>query len=1149
MAGRKSEIVCAGLKGSGRAYLAARLREELGRPLVIVAPSAPDAETLVQDMEFFLKSRVAFFPPYNISPYKRVEFHSETAGRRVRTLYEMMEGADGVVVTTVEGLLKKLIPKHALSGFAEPAEAGEEMDREALSARLVAGGYSHVSMVEDPGDFSVRGGIVDIYSPLYDDPLRMEFFGDMVESMRFFSAATQKKKKDVHEAVILPAREVAFEPGSRDGFVRRMKKLGRSAGVPAKKMVRMAERFKKEGFFPGIENFLPLLYEKPGIFLDYIPQDALVIFMDREEIEDQARRLGERIKKERLEAVESRVPAPEPGDLFLEWEEALRILSPSRPLSVRSFSMTGSMPDADAPPEFDFSVRDNAALGEALKFSRSKDTPFAPLAKWINGHLETGLKIVLASGSGRRTEAARSLLEGYGVPLRPADGFPEAMKARGGVAAATGNLSAGFAWPGEAAVITDAEIFGSGAKRKTRRKRSPGSALLKTGDLKTGDLVVHADHGVGRYQGLVKLEVERVFGDYLLIVYRDDDRLYLPVERIGAARRYMGAEGAEPPLDKLGGPSWDRVRKKVKKAARKIAGDLLKLYARRKVARGRAFKDSDGDMERFEAGFEYEETPDQRRAIEDVFHDMARPLPMDRLVCGDVGYGKTEVALRAAFLAAWNGHQIALMVPTTVLAHQHFETFKARFKEFPIRIECLSRFVGARKGKDIIEGVTNGAVDIVIGTHRLLSGDVAFKRLGLLILDEEQRFGVKHKEKLKSLREAVDVLTLTATPIPRTLHLSLTGMRDISVISTPPELRRPIITYICEWEDRVIAGAIQKELARGGQIFFLHNNISSIWNMADHLSRLVPEVRLGVAHSRLGSDKLENVMMDFFNRKLDMLVCTTIVEAGLDIPAANTIFINRADRFGLAQMYQLRGRVGRSGEQAYAFLFVPDESLLSKDAKKRMKALMDHSELGAGFEIAMSDLRIRGGGSILGADQSGHIAAVGYDMFLKLMEQAVSELKGEAAAEPLDPEVSVPLSALLPESYIPDIDQRLRAYRRMSEMTRLKDLAGFKNELTDRFGAMPEEVENLLMKMALRVMCVRAGVKKLKLEKNILSLYFSSAHQENIPGVADMDESGLGVFEIIPGHFLKARLKKRPVRGSVMDIKNILKEIARRVSI
>jgi transcription-repair coupling factor (superfamily II helicase) len=644
------------------------------------------------------------------------------------------------------------------------------------------------------------------------------------------------------------------------------------------------------------------------------------------------------------------------------------------------------------------------------------------------------------------------------------------------------------------------------------------------------------------------LKVDGLTNDFLVIVYKDSDKLYLPVDRMNMVQKYMGVEGIEAVIDKMGGNSWKRIKARVKRSAEKIAGELLKLYAHRKFEKGYAFGSVDSYFQDFEAGFEYEETTDQIQAIEDVLHDMYQQTPMERLVCGDVGYGKTEVALRASFLAVNNGKQVAVLVPTTILAEQHYATFSKRYERYPINIACLSRFRSARKQRQITEDLKAGRLDIVIGTHRLLQKDIAFKDLGLLVLDEEQRFGVRHKEKLKRLKHNVDVLTLTATPIPRTLHMSLVGIRDISIISTPPEFRQSIITYISELDDALISEAIRKELSRQGQIFFVHNNIQSITKMARNLQQLVPEVRLDIAHGRMDENDLEQVMYRFLNKEFEMLVCTTIIESGLDIPSANTIIVNRADRFGLAQIYQLRGRVGRANEQAYAYLIIPNESLLTKNAQKRLKVLMEHSDLGSGFQIAMNDLKIRGGGTILGASQSGHIAAVGYDMFLKLMENALAELKGEAPLEPLEPEINVRLSAFLAESYVPDIDQRLAAYRRLAKMTELKEIADFKIELIDRYGELPKEASNLLFKIVLKILSKKAGIGRLDLMGQQLLLYFSEAHLKNSGSLVDLILSEPERYELTTGHILKVKLTGYHGGSHLGRVKNILKEITQRVN-
>jgi len=756
----------------------------------------------------------------------------------------------------------------------------------------------------------------------------------------------------------------------------------------------------------------------------------------------------------------------------------------------------------------------NDLVSEELKQCRGSEAPFSPLVRWIQENREHLHMTCIVMETQGRYDFLKSALSGHGIPFTLVNRFADAIQQRSHeIAICRGSLSSGFVWPGERmAIITEKEIFGTRGKSQRQAAPKPrGLDLLSYEDLKSGELVVHVDYGIGRYEGLEKLSIEGHTDDYLNISYRDGDRLFLPVYRMNVVHKYMGVEGVAPALDKMGGAAWEKVKAKVRQSVERIAGDLLNLYATRKVNPGTAFDIEAKALQQFEAGFQFEETLDQRRAIEDVMSDMARDAPMDRLICGDVGYGKTEVALRAAFVTVWNHKQVAVLVPTTVLAEQHHETFAERFKTLPVEIACLTRFRSPKEQRDIL------------------------RRLA------------ENKEKLKSFRKTVDVLTMTATPIPRTLHMSLSGVRDISVISTPPERRRPVITYISEFDEKLIADAVRKELQRGGQIFFVHNAVQSIQNMADLIQKRVPEVRLAIGHGQMAEAELEKVMFRFVHHDIDLLVCTTIIESGLDIPAANTMIVNRADMFGLAQMYQLRGRIGRGDAQAYAYLFIPGESILSAQAQKRLKVLMEYDDLGAGFQIALNDLRIRGGGTILGASQSGHIASVGYDMFLKLMEEAVSEIKGEPVIADLEPEINIPLSAFIPESYMPDIDQRLTLYRRLSRLNNLKQLTDFKAEMTDRFGPMPKEAANLLLKVMIKILAIQAGVKRLDLSEPYLMIHFSEAHQKNPFGIMGMITREKDRFSFSPDHVMKVRLdmvKESPLSQA----KNILKEITQRAN-
>ena len=1148
-------------------WSAAGLRDRLGpiswppcffkvnRPLCIVHPTVKDAAKFEKDFQFFSASHsVAFhhFPPYNISPFKNLSYHNETAARRVGILYQLMSAEQPVVVSTcATNLAQQLLPKKALADYAELLIENEEFDRDLLIGKLVAGGYTRTSLVEEPGDFSVRGGVLDLFSPLYADPLRIEFFGDLVESLRTFSPVTQRTLNQIPEAIIVPARETILPKDGFDTLLARVREQSAAQEIPVSRTRSLVDRIKKEGLITELERLIPLIYPQLNTIFDYIPETALFVLDRPAEIHQAVVDLGKQAQQNYLSACrEGRLCAP-PEALYMDDKQVGEILNTRKTMGLTDFHVE-SKAAADA-AALRFKVDDTAHLQTLLRHQGQQEQLYLPLTKWLRENKAAGHAIFLVCPTSNQAHRLKDILAPYGFHFPSLERFPDLISGlrrhQGSVCICHGEVSEGFVWPLERLVIVpEQDIFGKTRRRRRSRARQVRTDLLSFEDLKIDDLVVHRDHGIGQYQGLIKLKLNGTTNDFLLIAYKDNDRLYLPVDRMGMIQKYLGVDGVMPVLDKMGGRSWDRVKNKVKGSVEKIAGELLKLYAARKVRKGNAFQPADDTFKGFENDFPFEETPDQMRAIDDVIEDMGKTQPMDRLVCGDVGYGKTEVALRASFMAVYSGKQVAMLVPTTVLAQQHFDTFQERFQNHPIHIACLSRFRSRRVQKEILEGVASGKVDIVIGTHRLLQKDVCFKELGLMILDEEQRFGVKHKEILKQMRKTVDVLTLTATPIPRTLHLSLMGIRDISVIATPPEHRRSIITYVSEFDDAVVQEAIQRELSRQGQIFFVHNNIHSIEKMAEHLKGLVPQIRLGIAHGRLSEAALEKVMMDFLERNIDLLVCTTIIESGLDIPAANTILINRADRMGLSQIYQLRGRVGRADEQAYAYLFIPPESALTRDAQKRLKVLMEHSDLGSGFQIAMSDLKIRGGGTILGASQSGHIAAVGYDMFLKLMEDCIAEMKGEPVVEAIDPEINVRMSAYLPESYIADIDQRLALYRRLAKLSALKDISAFKRELIDRFGKLPEATENLLLKIMLRMLAARAGVKRLDLNGTQVVLAFSEVHQKRPFGIIDMVQGDGNRYEFTPEQMLRVKLAKGGFRSSLLQTKNILKDIAQRVN-
>lgn len=1154
---RSSGADICGLSFSAAVYAIADIFRYLKLPFFIVTESDKTADMLAEELRFFIGRpdfQIHRFPAYNLSPYKRLAYHNETAARRIKVLYEMVEGqGPAIFVAPIQALLQRLLPKKEMIGFTELVMTGEELDRDTLVHKLLAGGYSRTAIVEEPGDFCVRGGILDVFSSCYGEPLRIEFFGDMVDSIRFFSADTQRTLQEMEEAVILPAREAILQLSRINEILGRIRTRASEQGLPVTKIREVVQRVKQEGLFQGMEGLLPLIYPQLDTVLDYVPASALTILMEPGGLRGSAEKFFDQAEAAFQKAMEKQQLCVAPDAIYIQPEALESRLMDTSPLVFKTLALPVYQDrDRKAPgvsDVYDSRVENTVDIRQALQTARSSEQPFQPLAQWFGEQKSARRTTVISCRRSSQIDRLIHLMAPYGISLRTIDSVADMVVGQGLIYITSGPLRSGFVWPdAQIAVITDEDIFGTVYRARRIKAASKVAELLNYEDLKQGDLVVHSQHGIGRYESLTKLRIEGSVNDFLLILYKDDDKLYLPVERMTQIQKYMGVDSVVPVLDKMGGKTWERVKSKVKRSAEKIAGELLKLYASRKVQKGHAFGSDDAYFQDFEDGFPYEETDDQHKAIEEVLADMRTPMPMDRLICGDVGYGKTEVALRAAFLAVSEARQAAILVPTTVLAEQHYATFSERFKRYPVNVACLNRFRPPAEQRKIVEGLKAGTVDIVIGTHRLFQKDVAFKSLGLLVLDEEQRFGVRHKEKIKKLRANVDVLTLTATPIPRTLHLSLLGIRDISVINTPPEQRRPIVTFMSEFDDSVIVDAVSKELGRGGQIYFVHNNIQSIDRMAAHLKKLVPEVRMAVAHGRMPEDELEKVMLDFTAQRFDMLVCTTIIESGLDVASANTIIINRADRFGLSQIYQLRGRVGRSDEQAYAYLFIPHESTLTRDAQKRLKVLMEHSDLGSGFQIAMSDLKIRGGGTILGASQSGHIAAVGYDMFLKLMESSISELKGEPIEEPLDPEINLPLSAYLPEDYIADIDQRLSIYRRLARMEEVKSISALKAELQDRFGKVPEETDNLFLKIMLKVLSIRAGCRRLDLNGQQLVLYFSAIHQKNPIGIVDMVTEAPKRYRFDQDGLLKTTLSPGTSNVLLSQTKNILIEIGRRVN-
>jgi len=1146
---KEAKLCLSGLNNAGKAMLISELCKKQKNPVWLIVETQKDADRIASDISFFSPDTpVEFLPPYNILSLKAISKDSESSDKRTSLFYKLTNNEfKGVVILTPEAFVQKVIPVESLSDNLDILIKNESIDLDLFIAGIMACGYERAAIVENPGEFCLRGGILDVFSPIYNEPSRIEFFGDVVDDIRFFSPETQKKTGTAHEVVIVPAKETILRSKDADVIIGRIRKQAADCGLTAKQARETIDRLKDEGLYQGIETLLPFFHESLGSVFDYVSNASVFMIDEPKSIEKKVNDFKNMINNNFEKSVANGKIASRYDQLCLEWEAVSDLVDSLNPLFFQDLEISGKHSTVTG---LDTGFEDNSDLTSKLKNIAGRENLFAPLADWINARKERGLCVLLLAATKSQAERLHEIISAYGVNAHLISGCPDFARQASMVYVCTGRLSKGFTWADKGiAVAVEDEIFGlKYHRRRSGKSSSIRESFLALDELASGDLVVHSDHGIGMYQGLEKLSLGPVINDFLLITYQGGDKLFIPVDRINTIQKYLGVEEHVPVLDKMGGKTWDKAKDKAKREVEKIAGELLALYAARKAQDGYSFAPPDHFFRDFEASFPYDETPDQLKAIDDVLADMGSPIPMDRLVCGDVGYGKTEVALRAAFKAVSDSKQSVILVPTTILAEQHFRSFKTRFERYPVRLACLNRFRSKKEQHEIVEGLKNGSIDIVVGTHRLLQKDIEFKDVGLIVIDEEQRFGVKHKERLKNLRKTVDVLALSATPIPRTLHMSMMGIRDISVIATPPEERVPIKSYLSEYDDSIIAKAVRFELARGGQIFFVHNNISSLDSKVDEIKKIVPEVKIGTAHGKMSEEELEKSMLGFINRDFDMLVCTTIIESGLDIPSANTMIINKADRFGLSQIYQLKGRIGRGSEQAFAYLLIDEGASISKDAQKRLKVLMEYSDLGSGFHIAMSDLQIRGGGAALGVSQSGHIAAVGYDMFLQLLDEAVADMKGEPKTEILEPEINIVMSSFIPESYVPDLDQRLHIYRRLSRMTSLNEISAFREEMTERYGKPPLEALNILLKIMIRILAIRCGIKRVDLSETTLVLQFSPVHLKRPFAPAEYAASKKGICVFTSDNTLKIDLGEQNITQALAKARNVLKELSARVN-
>ena len=1060
-------FLCVGAADSQKCQLAHALSQSLGgRPLLFVSHSELKAREAYGDLCHFFGEETVFLYPSKDPVFFSADVKSgEIVQKRFLALNSLLKNEKKSVVLSIEALFDRLTDRGVFASFITELAVGDVMTIEELTEKLALTGYERCHSVYSRGQFAVRGGIVDVFGPVSESAVRIEFWGDEIDSLRTLDINSQRSSDKLESVGIFPMKELIYEESMIPGAIGRMEaELAKTAAAYEKKGMkaeaaslrenigRAVEKFKTRTGFSGADNFINFFYDKKTCLLDYLSQDYIIVL-------DEPARTAERAESIRLELNESLKGRVEKG--FLLPSQADNELSYAEvaarmggfPLVLLSV-FAGAVKDFRLAEICEFRVKSSSAAPRGL----------SALVEELRYLAENKYRVLVLAGPAARGKRllGELLEEGFWAEFVEGDAPLEPGK----IILSKGSVKSGFEYPEiKLAVVSLGEFSDGKRPRRSGRKRKKGARIESFTDLKIGDYVVHDNHGVGVYRGIEKITSDGVSKDYMKLSYADGGSLFVHTSQMDMVQKFIGGgEDARPKINKLGGADWGRAKAKARAAVKELAVDLAALYARRRAAQGFIFSRDTVWQAEFESLFPYEETEDQLAAIEDVKRDMESPAVMDRLICGDVGYGKTEIAVRAAFKAANDGKQVAVLVPTTILAQQHYATFSERMRDYPLRVDLLSRFRSPKQQAETARGVKSGAVDIVIGTHRLLSKDLRFKNLGLIVVDEEQRFGVSHKEKLKEMRENVDVLTLTATPIPRTLHMSLSGIRDMSVLEEPPHERRPVQTYVMEYEPSLVRDAVRRELARGGQVYFLHNRVKSIDEAAARLRDLVPEARIAAAHGQMYERELENVMMKFIERELDVLVCTTIIETGLDIPNVDTIIVADSDRMGLAQLYQLRGRVGRSNRMAYAYLMYRKDKVLTEDSEKRLQTIREFTEFGSGIKIAMRDLEIRGSGNLLGAEQSGHMAAIGYDAYCKLLNEAILEVRGESASPGAAFETSIDLNidAYIPSYYIEDETQKLEVYKKISEITGEADYFDVQEELEDRFGDLPACAENLL---------------------------------------------------------------------------------------
>ena len=1092
----KFPINISGLSDSGKSYIIDGIFNEIDNSLVVVTNNEIEAKNLYDDLSFY-STEVYFLPIREVVFYNVDAISGDLRWARLKVLKEIFNNKNKkIVVTSIDAITALYTPREKYLDYSITIKNGDEINLNDISKKLIECGYERVEVVEGKGEFSFRGGILDVFPPISVYPYRVELFGDEVDSIRTFNIESQRSIDKVESMDIFPAKEIIVDEQAKinankkitdelDELIEKSSNKNTEQLDKIKRIVnKNLELLRETSTFETVDSYLPFFYEKTESIFDYLEGYTFIID-DLKRCEGKIKSIYYEFNENYLAFLQRGDILPSQNELLMNKEELLIKLEKSNVITLNTFDTKSDI----------LFPSTNVELNQIT--SNNYNGQLDLLIEDIKSRKLNGFKTLILAGTRSRGERLVKTLRDRDVESVYKD---EVDNIELGQAIVTfGNLVKGFEYPDlKVCVISDKEVFGEAKKvlsKKKNKKKGIGK-ITSFAELKPGDYVVHANHGIGVFKGIKQIDIAGNTRDYLDIVYDKGDKLYVPVDQLDLVQKYVGSEGKTPKINKLGGNEWQKAKAKVRKSINEIADDLVKLYAARAALKGYKYSKDTEWQRQFEDEFPYEETPDQLSSLEEIKRDMESDKPMDRLLCGDVGYGKTEVAIRAAFKAVMDGKQVAFLVPTTILAEQHYKNLTKRFSDFPVKIDMISRFRTAKQQKATLQALKEGNVDILVGTHRLVSKDIAFKDLGLLIVDEEQRFGVAQKEKIKSIKKSVDVLTLSATPIPRTLHMSLTGVRDISVIETPPEERHPIQTYVVEQNDQLIRDAILREVGREGQVYFVYNRVENIQSVANYIRELVPECKVGIIHGKMTEKELEAEMVSFMQREYDVLVCTTIIETGIDIPNVNTMIVSNADKMGLSQLYQLRGRVGRSNKIAYSYFMYTKDKILTEVAEKRLKALKDFTELGSGFKIAMRDLEIRGAGNMMGSSQHGHMAAIGYDLYCRMLEDTVKLIKGEIDQEPIETTVDIKIDAYIPSIYIQDEIQKIEIYKKIAAIENMNDYKDIKDELEDRYSNIPEAVYNLMDIAYIKSLAKKLLIEEIKETPKEIRFKFSNRHKD-----------------------------------------------------